>query len=374
MEKQFLPPRHAKESATGRTHAAFWMKLAAGLLLGTGVSGAGSGELPAADSASPILERHEFVQIRMGVAVRIVVYAPGKATAIHASDAAYARLKQLDQALSDYDPDSELNRLCRAMPPVDIPVSSDLWTVLQTAQALSAQTKGKFDVTVGPLVKLWRTARRRKELPAPKALALARERVGYQLLQLNADRQTITLRRNDMQLDLGGIAKGYGADMAYETLKAQGLPISLVAVAGDIRVGEPPPMRHGWNVQVERRAFDTSVDKSPLILELANCGISTSGDTYQFVTINNVRYSHIVDLETGYGLTTPASVTTVAPTAMEADGLCTALSILPNDQGLELLKAHPHTEALIVRSGKQGDSHSVSSPGWDHLPRVPASD
>ncbi|SFI18494.1 thiamine biosynthesis lipoprotein [Planctomicrobium piriforme] len=316
------------------------------------------------------LSRHEFVQIRMGVPVRIVVYASDPVSAIQATDAAYERLKQLDRTLSDYDPDSELNQLCLAPTGTAVKVSPDLWSVLSASQKLSAQSDGAFDVTVGPLVKLWRVARRKKQLPDPADLAAAKKRVGFQHVTLDTAQQTVTLSLPEMQLDVGGIAKGYAADAAYNVLVEHGLPIALLAVAGDIRVGDPPPGRTGWRVEVEDRGRAAPPDHKPLVLELCRQAVSTSGDTYQYLQLNGVRYSHIVDSKTGLGLTTPGSVTVVAPTCMQADGLATALSILGPDRGFAFLEQFPHTHAMFVALNEQSEPVVRTSPDWNTVPTV----
>ena len=153
----------------------------------------------------------------MAVDFRIVLYAADEATAKQAAAAAFARIKQLDEALSDYKPDSELNRLSDTAPsPQPVPVSDDMWRVLSAAKRISAQTGGAFDCTVGPVVKLWRRARRSRELPSAEALAVARDAVGDQFLELDAQQHAARLLKPKMRLDLGGIAKGYASDEALD--------------------------------------------------------------------------------------------------------------------------------------------------------------
>ncbi len=321
---------------------------------------------PAWGDDSP-LERHEFVQIRMGVPVRITVYAPDKAVAIQATDAAYARLKALDRCLSDYDPDSELNRLCKHPPGEAVAVSDDLWYMLEQSEKYAEMSGGAFDATIGPVVKLWRIARRKKQLPDPEQLNTAREAVGHHLVKLNAAHKTVTLARSGMQLDFGGIAKGYGADEAYKVLVENKIPIALVAVAGEIRAGDPPPDRAGWNVQIETRSADSSASEKPITLVLCRQAVSTSGDTYQYLELNGIRYSHIVDPNTGLGLTIPSSVTVVSTNCTQTDALATVISVLGPQKGIELLKQYPNASAMIVHLDQNGNPVITRSPGWDDL-------
>lgn len=313
-------------------------------------------------------DRHEFVQIRMGIPVRIIVYADSPQTANQASQAAYDRLRHLDRALSDYDPDSELMQLCaRAAPGQPVPVSQELFTVLTAARKLYEQSGGAFDVTVGPIVKLWRVARRRKVLPDDEKLHAALDRVGFANVLLEPHTRSVTFQKEGIQLDLGGIAKGYAADEALKTLARHGITRALVAVAGDIRVGDPPSGRSFWRVEVERRGKTPDAQEPPLVLHLANQAVSTSGDAYQFLEINGTRYSHIVDPKTGLGITTPGSVTVVAPTGILADGLASAVSILGPQRGLKLIESLPGTETLFVELRTDGARRETSSPGWKTL-------
>ncbi len=162
----------------------------------------------------PATTRFEFHQTHMGSDFKIVLYTGDEAVARRASDAAYARIAALDKALSDYDPESELMRLCDRAggPPVE--VSDDLFRCLARAQAISEKSDGAFDATIGPVGRLWRRSRRNHVLPDPDSLARARELVGYKLVTLDPTARTVRLAKAGMKLDLGGIAKGFAGDEA----------------------------------------------------------------------------------------------------------------------------------------------------------------
>jgi thiamine biosynthesis lipoprotein len=267
-------------------------------------------------------------------------------------------------------------KLCRTAPVGQpVPVSADLAKVLGTAKDLADASGGAFDVTVGPVVKLWRIARRKKVLPDKAALAAALQAVGNDLLTVDRERQTVTLHHSNMQLDLGGIAKGYAADEALNVLKEHGLPTALVAVAGDIRAGNAPPGLIGWRVEVEDYSQEPRQERPKLLLFLHNQAVSTSGDTYQYLEIKKVRYSHLVDPQTGIGLTTPRSVTIIAPTGIEADALASAVSILGPVKGFKLLETIEDAAAFIAELQPDGKCRKYRSPGWDQIPRrVPTGD
>jgi len=225
----------------------------------------------------------------MGMPFRIVLYARDRASAETAADSAFQRIKQLNDILSDYDPDSELSKLSRTSGQGrEIPVSPDLWLVLERSQALAEQSGGAFDVTVGPFVNLWRRARRQHELPAPSRLAQARQAVGYQHVRLNPQHRTVELLVAEMRLDLGGIAKGYAVDEALKILKKFGITSALVEGGGDVAVSDAPPGRKGW--RFELAPLDVINAPPARFLSLKNAAISTSGDLNQRLEIDGKRY------------------------------------------------------------------------------------
>lgn len=327
------------------------------------------------------LQRFEFQRPFMGTLFGVILYAAHQPAARAAADAAFARIAALENVMSDYDPDSELMRLCRATPGQPVPVSAELFDVLQRAQRVAAATDGAFDVTLGPLARLWRRARRTGELPSTEALARARESVGWQKLRLDSRRRTVTLLAPKMQLDLGGIGKGYAADAALAVLKRHGIARALVAAGGDIAVGEPPPGKPGWRVSIAAPPFEAPgpvtasrsrpSPSSPFLppLLLKNAGVSTSGDAEQFVEIGGRRYSHILDPRTGLGLTERVQVTVVARCATDSDSLATALSVLGVERGLALVETRRDLAALILRNA-DGRIEAHPSRRFQRIPRA----
>ncbi|MFZ2873226.1 MAG: FAD:protein FMN transferase [Phycisphaerales bacterium] len=305
------------------------------LLLAAGYLGACS---------TPPLERHEFRRLCMGVQARIVVYAPGAEPATLAAQAAFAELARLDAMMSDYQPASELSRLPAMSHTTPVRVSDDLYLVLARARELSELTHGAFDVTLGPLTRLWRESRRSGTLPEASALGDARARSGFRLLELTHG--TVRSARADMQLDLGGIAKGFAAQRAVGVLRSHSLPISLVSLAGDVYAGDPPPGAEGWRVEI--RGDRSGDDSAPIgTLWLTRAGISTSGDATQHVVVGGRRYSHILDPRTGLGVQSSRTVSVLSPHGMDADALSTALSVLsPADA--EALLSRCRAAALIA--------------------------
>lgn len=287
------------------------------------------------------LERYQYTQLHMGVQVRIVAYAPDRATAERACAAAFARFAVLEDVLSDYRPTSELMRLCARSGGPPVPISDDLFRVLAQAQEMARRSNGAFDITVGPYVALWRAARRTGVLPTLAALRAARARVSWRKLRLDAKRRTAQLLVPGMRLDPGGIAKGYAADRAQAVLRERGITRALVEAGGDVVVSGPPPGETGWQVEV------AATGRS---MRLANAAISTSGDTEQYIKFAGRRYSHVVDPRTGLGLTDRVTATVIAPNGLFSDPLSTAACVLGPEKGRALVRTFPGASAVVRRA------------------------
>jgi thiamine biosynthesis lipoprotein len=305
----------------------------------------------------PKLERHTFAEPHMGTRIQITVYAADEATARRAARAAFDRVAALDGIMSDYRPTSELMRLCQQAGGEPVRVSEDLFQVLSRSQDLSRRSGGAFEVTVGPVVRLWRAARKDRKLPEAGELARARELGGFDKVKLDPKARTVQLTRAGMQLDLGGIAKGYAADAAQAVLKKHGITRALVAAGGDIVVSGPPPGREGWSVGIAPLERPGKPARS---LVLRDAAVSTSGDIEQFVEIDGKRYSHIVDPKTGLGLVGRSSVTVLAPCGTASDGLATAVSVLGPERGLKLIEETEGAAAYIVRKMDRGEETFTS--------------
>jgi thiamine biosynthesis lipoprotein len=285
----------------------------------------------------------------MGTSVRIVLYCASRERADQASEAAFRKIARLDATMSDYNEASELNNLCRGSAGRWVKVSADLFRILSISQRIARQTNGAFDVTAGPIVKLWRRAIRAQELPDRDRIGSALALTGFEKIELDSRARSVRLLSEGMQLDLGGIAKGYAADEAMRVLRRHRIVRALIAIGGDIRAGSPPPGRKGWEIEV--RGSDPW---EMTTVTLSDCGISTSGDLEQFVEIGGIRYAHIVNPKTGTGVIGPLSATVIAPTATLSDALATALCVMESERGLRLIDSLRGAAALIYRSGEKG--------------------
>jgi FAD:protein FMN transferase len=347
---------------SGGTSVGVWLPVWS-FLLGVILLAAGCRAVP----PDKPLQRFAFTHPGMGTLITITLYAPEPAAAKAAAAAAFKRIDALEDVMSDYQADSELMRLCDQPFGTPVAVSAELFDVLQRAQKISKLSDGAFDVTVGPYIRLWRFARKRKVLPTAAEIATAREAVGWQKLRLDPRARTVTLLAPNMRLDLGSIGKGYAADVALRILKGRGIDRALVAASGDIAIGNPPPGQAGWKIGVA--AFDGATNNPQRTLLLRNAGISTSGDTEQFIEIGGVHYSHIVNPATGLGMTQRIQSTVIGPDATTTDTLDTTVSLLGVQRGLALIDAWPHTAALIVTKD-DGQAKSFTSRRFQRIPQA----
>ncbi len=313
------------------------------------------------------LRRFEFEETHMASPFNIVLYSTDETTARRASRKAFDRIAKLNAILSDYDPESELSRLSGSAGGPAVPVSIDLFDVLQRAKQIWERSGGAFDVTIAPVGRLWRRARRDRKLPDRSRLEQARALVGSDKLILDPAARSVRLVMPGMKLDAGGIAKGYASQAALDVLKGEGIKQALVGGAGDIVVGDPPPGARGWKVAIA--PLEPGQSEPLRTLVLANAAVSTAGDAERFVTIDGHRYSHIINPATGLGVEDRASVTVVAADGATADAVDTTVYILGPERGLKLVDDTPGAAAIYFRLTKDGIK-SFESSRFKQLPVV----
>jgi thiamine biosynthesis lipoprotein len=306
----------------------------------------------------PKITRFSYEQPHMGTKFKILLYSADEATAVKASKAAFVRIAELDAIMSDYRSASELMQLCAKSGGDPVKVSDDLWTVLERAQQVAKRSDGAFDVTVGPIVRLWRRARRTGKLPDAEDLAKALAVVGYDKMKLDPKEHTVQLLKAGMQLDLGGIAKGYAGDQALLAMKKLGVTRALVACGGDIVIGDSPPDADGWTVGIS--PIDDPESKPKKYLILSNAAVSTSGDAEQYVEIDGKRYSHIVDPKTGLGLVGRMTATVVAPNGITADSLTKVIAVLGPEKGFPIIEKTDGVSGYFVRKTDKGEEAFAS--------------
>ncbi|MEM6803760.1 MAG: FAD:protein FMN transferase [Bacteroidota bacterium] len=303
------------------------------------------------------LKRYVFSEPHMGTQFRIVLFAEDSILAGKAVRAAFQKVADLNEILSDYLPDSELNKLARTAGTKQfISVSEDLWKVLERSVFFSRKSKGAFDISIGPLSRLWRRAMRKSAFPESDKLASAHEKVSYKYIRLRKKTKSVRLEKKGMRLDLGGIAKGYAVDQVKDVLQAHGIPVCLVDGGGDLALGEAPPEKEGWTVEVA--AFTYPKDEAKEILILSDCAIASSGDTYQYLELNGIRYSHIVDPRSGLGISQRRMLTVISKDGMTADALASTLSVLGKSSDKKLKRKYKDStiKTRFIEWGNTKDS------------------
>ena len=303
--------------------------------------------------------RFEYDYRQMGTQIRLVFYATEKQMADSVANLAFKRIDDLNTKLSDYLEDSELNNLCRQVGK-DVVVSSDLYNILMQSKKISENTNGAFDVTVGPLISLWRKARKTKVLPDKTELDNAKQSVGYRYIDF-PKKNIVNLTMPGMQLDLGGIGKGYTADEVLKVLEINGITSALVDMGGDISVSNPPPNREYWILAFSY--FNQKGKEINQMIKLKNQSVATSGDLFQSIEVDGIKHSHIIDPKTGMALTNSIQVTTIAENAAMADAYASAFSVM----GFEGVNGETEeiTSLKVFMVGRTKDGYQQwSSPGF----------
>jgi FAD:protein FMN transferase len=300
------------------------------------------------------IEANSGLQLVMGTFARVLVVADDSRAAQKCIDAALAEIHKVDNLMSDYKSDSDIGRANAEAAEKPVQVSASTYEVLQRSVGFSKLTGGAFDVTVGPLVELFRTAEKDHIAPTPEQIAQAKTKVGFEKLTLDDRNRTVRFGVKGMRLDLGGIAKGYGIDKAIEATQRCGAIGALVDVGGDIRCfGTPPKGKDHWIIGVQDpNAATESPGQGGVLLRLKvnNVAVATSGDYQQFVVIKGKKYSHIINRKTGTSATGLSSVTIIAENATDADALATGVTVMGAKAGLALIEKRPNTEAILISS------------------------
>ena len=290
-------------------------------------------------------------RILMGTVVEITAYGPDQAPLEQAVDKAFAAMAEVEKLMTPHRPDSDVARLSAADAP--LAVSAETAAVIAAGLRVSAASDGAFDMGLGRLKDLWDIEGEHPRIPSTAEIKAALEGTGPGDLRLEG----LVVGKSDPRLavDLGGIAKGYAVDRAIAVLQAAGVKHASVDAGGDIRLlGDRGDRLWRIGVQHPRRE-----DAILATLDLADTAVVTSGDYERYFERNGVRYHHLFDPKTGQPARLCQSVTIVAPEAMLADALATAVFVLGPVRGLELLQRFPGCEGLIVAA----DGSTVTSPG-----------
>ena len=287
--------------------------------------------------------RHTFSAPRLGTVAKLTYFSQNDFDH-HSLERDFLQLvDSFNQIFSDYDPHSEVNRLCQHKARQFVVVSEPLFHLIKEANLIANASKGKFDITIGALSKLWRQALQQGNVPRQKLIRRAKRRVDYRLIKLNSVNQQIRLKKNGMQLDFGGIAKGYIADQLANFLRSRKINQFLIDLGGDLTMGDPPPNSDGWTVAIEWASKT---------IQLSNMSVATSGPDYQFFVHRGKRYSHIIDPDTGWGIAEPFNTTIISKEGWMSDALASVGALVPPEETLKLLWTLNDVDGVMQRSGQ----------------------
>jgi len=301
----------------------------------------------------------------IGTYVRVDVCRSGQASDVveEAFESVWHRMDQIQQRMNAHDPQSEVGRINHAGGrPVE--VAEDVYQVIHYGVMMADRTFGAFDITVRPLIKLWQEAQRQDRIPDEIEIREALSNVGSGHVSLSGDDAQPHVACEGCEIDLGGIAKGFAVDEVARILRERGFSDFLINAGGDMYAGGVNCQGQAWRVAVQHpRREETWID----LMELGDAAVTTSGDYRQSYRIQGRIFSHILDPRTGYPQEDAVSATVVAPTAMEADALSTALTVLTADAGLALIDGlGKDYGALVIRNTGQVLEYHASAryPQW----------
>lgn len=294
-------------------------------------------------AGSPALERHEYRYI-MGTSVQVRTFGGDEAASRVAIDEAFAAFAEVDRLMSNYRDDSELAFINRSAARDAVGVTDPMFSVLDAARRVSAASNGAFDVTVGPLVRLWGFHDKTPHVPTSSELAAVRPLVDYRNVILDHQRKTVRLARQGVEIDLGGIAKGFAVEVAADILRRRGFSGFIDAGGNQYLLGTPVGKRT-WTIGIK------DPDKPNRVMGVVETGeisVSTSADDSNFLVANGRRYGHILDPRTLEPSTSALSATILSRDGTLADAMSKAAFILGPDAGRTLVDTFPGMSAVIA--------------------------
>ena len=296
----------------------------------------------------------------MGCLYSIVAYGSDRDAIARTLEASLDEVDRIDRLMSHYREDSPLSRLNREAGRAPVTVDRELFDFIALAVRYSVESDGAFDITVGPLMKAWGFFRSGGRFPSDQDLNRARELIGFRHVALNGRHRTIRFDREGVELDLGGIAKGYAVDRAVAVLRRDRVASALVSGCGSTIYGlGHPPDDTEWAVDIQDPLDERRIAFS---IPLKDRAVSVSGSSEKFFERNGVRYSHIMDPRTGHPVTGVLGVVVQAPTGTSGDAIDNVLFVEGVDRGRAFLRRHPDVDAAFLLPADHGwTRHDLSA-------------
>lgn len=298
-----------------------------------------------------VAQRLERTTDAMGATFSVVLYGSDQQSMNQAIDAAFEEAHRLDALLSNYRPESEWSRVNREAAEGPVAVSLELFRLLSDCMEYSRASQGTFDVTVGPLMHTWGFFGGERHLPSPEQIRMALEKVGYRHVQLDPQKRTVRFDRPGVEIDPGGVGKGYAVDRMVEVFRARGIRDALIAASGSsiFGLGNPPDEQRGWPVSIAD-PWDHRKDAARVFLK--DLSLSTSGNYEKSFRAGGHHYSHIMDPRTGVPAESAVQVTVIAPRAIDSEVWAKPYFI----QGSGWIAAHKPKSWRVLYCGNTPDS------------------
>jgi thiamine biosynthesis lipoprotein len=283
----------------------------------------------------------------MNTIAKIIAVVPDEKTAQTSINAAFDEVYRLEKLMNRFDPNSQLSMVNRMAASEPVKVDKDLFDIIQQAIHYSKLSDGAFDITVGPLVDMWRKCAEANSMPTEKQLEDVKNIIGYEKIILDSNNFSVQLAVSGMRLDLGGIAKGFAADKAQEIMKRNGATGGLVDLGGQIGCFGKTQTGGKWIIGIRN---PSKKESSEIIMKLAltDMAASTSGNYERFYKIAGKRFSHIFNLQTETSAELVSSDTIICPNGTQSDALSTAVNVLGVAKGIELIEKIRNTEVIII--------------------------
>jgi FAD:protein FMN transferase len=297
------------------------------------------------------LTRFEDSRVSMACTYSIVAYGRESQDMKRTLSLSFDEVDRIDRLMSNYKKDSPLSEINREAAKRPVKVVPELFDFISECLNYSRESEGAFDITVGPLMKAWGFFRDEGRIPSATELSRARSGTGYQHIILDEKEKTIRFDREGVELDLGGIAKGYAVDRVVKLLKAHGIERALISSGGSTIYGlGSPPDSSGWEIEIQDPIDHRKVATK---ISLNNRAISVSGSSEKFFEVDGVRYSHIMDPRTGLPVQGILSVAVITETGTAGDALDNVFYVLGIEKSRQLIERYPVIEVMFFLPDKE---------------------
>jgi thiamine biosynthesis lipoprotein len=260
-------------------------------------------------------------------------------------DTVIAEVTRIENLISDWKSDSQITEVNNNAGIRPVKVAPEVFELTKRGLHLSEMTNGAFDISFAAMDRIWKFDGSMKEMPSPETIKNSVRNVGYRNVILDEKNSTIFLKQKGMKIGFGSIGKGYAADYCRDLMMSKGVPAGIVNASGDISAWGKQPEGGEWTVGITNPMKDDTVFA---VIPLLQSAVVTSGSYEKYVMFNGVRYSHILNPVTGYPATGVCSVTVFGPDAELANGFSTSIMVMGKDKGLELIKAYPAYQCVII--------------------------